>query len=598
MKRKNIFHINLGIILFLLLLNSCEEVLEVTPSDKVSIDRLLNKEDPLRDFRDNCYLKLNKSFTVHSDGAPLEVYSDDAFMAGTGSTFDWHNAQLSTTKTFMGVKIWNDCWEGIRKCNLAITYIPKSTVPKDKLDDETLNMWVAEAKLLRAWYHFELIKNFGAVPFVDKPLEPGFAGWADLKRPSFEEIASRIAQECDEVIEDDHLPLRYQVAGEYGLVNKAVAYALKSRVLLYNASTLNNPNEDAEKWQRAATAAQECLSAIGNDYGLLSMSDYGLLFSDSYTTQNNEIILASNTNSAATLNENNGVDLKALGTVKQSSNCGAVPTQELVDCFELTDGTLPISAYNTAEHTDVTFAEGYNETTGADIYANRDMRLSAAIAYNGINYGRYPGQPAASSDLVIYTYEGKDGTGYNPSFTSQDELDKRRSTTGYYSKKFRSASYWGSTPGGTNSFKIYFRLAEIYLNLAEAQCEAGNLDAAKIALNMVRQRAGQPAIADVPGFQNTKAFIIKRIRNERRVEFCFEGHRFYDQRRWKVLAQTNEVISGMKITSTGGDNGPFSYERVKIDVPRNATSDRYLVLPIHFEEARRLTGMGQPDAWN
>jgi hypothetical protein len=205
---------------------------------------------------------------------------------------------------------------------------------------------------------------------------------------------------------------------------------------------------------------------------------------------------------------------------------------------------------------------------------------------------------ASVPDLTIYTYEGKAGTGFNDSPTSQDESNQRRSSTGYYGGKFRTATYWGSTAGGANAFKIQFRLAEIYLNLAEAQCEANNLDAAIAALDVIRHRAGQPSIENVPGYAKTKGFLMERIRNERRVELCFEGHRFYDQRRWKILNETNGVISAMKVTSSDGtDGGEFSYSRVAIDLPRVATTDKYLVLPIYTEEARRLAGIGQPDAW-
>lgn len=597
MKRKNIFQLKLGIILLLFVLSSCEEVLDVIPSDKVSIDRLLNKQTQVQNFRDNCYLNFNKSFTDFSSGQLLETYSDDAFRAGTGSTFDWHNGQLSPTTTFFGKKIWDECWEGIRKCNLAIRYLPQSTVSKEKVSDEEINLWMDEVKVIRALYHFELIKNFGAIPFVEEPFEADFAGWAELTRPAFDEIATRIADECDEVIAKGLLPLRYQSGGEYNFVNLAVAYALKARVLLYNASSLNNPNGDITKWQRAATASQQCINAIGSEYSLLPIASYDKLFSDSYTTLNSEIILASSDNGTVALNTSNGVDLRDLGSAKQSSNCGAVPTQELVDCFELTDGTLPVKSYNNDDHTSVTFGAGYNEDPGSDIYVNRDLRLKSAIVFNRSTYGKYKGQPATDPELLIYTYEGKTGTGFNGNASSQEEADKRRSTTGYYGKKFRSASYWGSATGGTNAHKIFFRVAEVYLNLAEAQCEAGNLEAAKNALNMVRERAGQPAIANVPDFENTKEFVLNRIRNERRVELCFEGHRFYDQRRWEILSESNGAISGMKITSSAGDEGPFAYERVKIETVRNATSDKYLVLPIAQGEVRKIPGIGQPNAW-
>ena len=129
-------------------------------------------------------------------------------------------------------------------------------------------------------------------------------------------------------------------------------------------------------------------------------------------------------------------------------------------------------------------------------------------------------------------------------------------------------------------------------------CEINDLDGAKIALNFVRERAEQPKIEDVPGFVNTQAFLRERIRNERRVEFCLEGWRFHDQRRWKILDPTNRFVTGMRITSSNGSGDPatLSYQRVKIRDYQSYT-DKYLVMPIHIDDAKKMTGLLQPEAW-
>ena len=598
MKNNNILKLKYGIILLFLSLLSCQKILDVVPSDRIDISRLIAKQTSVQEFRNNCYDDLNGSVVTQSGGQLLDVFTDDAFRAGTGGFYDWHNGLLSPSNGIITSAIWNANWQGIRKCNNAFLYMPQSTVAKDQLSDKQINAWLAEVKILRAWYHFSLMKNFGPIPFIDYPFSADFVGWDTLVRPTYDQLTSRITKECDEVLASGLLPLRWQTSGDYIRVNLAVAYALKSEVLLYNASLLNNQSGDQAKWQKAATAAQECLNAVMPEYSLLPMSTYDNLYNEAPTILNKEIFLRAIENSAANTNNNNGVDLKSLGSTTQSNNCGAVPTQELVDCFELLNGTLPVTSYNDVNHTSVTFGAGYTESTGSNIYTNRDQRLKSAVVYNGATYGKYKGQVATSPDLVIYTYLGKVGTGFNINTLSQLETDKRLSCTGYYNKKYNSASYWGSTAGGTTSQKIFFRLAEIYLNLAEAQCELNNLDGAIAALDVIRLRAGQPVISLVPGFVKTKDFLMKRIRNERRVELCFEGHRFFDQMRWKILSSTNGPISGMKITSTSGkDTGPFSYERVKIETVRNAVSDKYLVLPIPQDEARKLPGLGQPPAW-
>ena len=96
------------------------------------------------------------------------------------------------------------------------------------------------------------------------------------------------------------------------------------------------------------------------------------------------------------------------------------------------------------------------------------------------------------------------------------------------------------------------------------------------------------------GYQKTYDFIMSRIRNERRVEFCMEGWRFHDQRRWKILDKTNRFVTGMRITKD--DDGVFHYERKKIRDYQSYT-DKYLVMPIPLDDAKKMTGLLQPEAW-
>jgi hypothetical protein len=159
--------------------------------------------------------------------------------------------------------------------------------------------------------------------------------------------------------------------------------------------------------------------------------------------------------------------------------------------------------------------------------------------------------------------------------------------------------YWGpiSSGGGEEVHWVFFRLAEFYLDKAEALCELNDLDGAKQALNVIRERALQPDIENVPGFVNSQEFLRDRIRNERRVEFCMEGWRFHDQRRWKILNQY-KLVTGMRITTSDGSGAPatLSYQRVKIR-DMQCYTDKYLVMPIPIDDAKKMTGLTQPVAW-
>ncbi|RYY54519.1 MAG: RagB/SusD family nutrient uptake outer membrane protein, partial [Chitinophagaceae bacterium] len=339
-------------------------------------------------------------------------------------------------------------------------------------------------------------------------------------------------------------------------------------------------------------AAQDVIAL--STYQLVPMADYKKLFIGAFATQVDEIIWRAWADNSH-INNTNGVDVGnyPFAGINHLWNCGESPSQELVDCFEMTNGALPVS-YNDATHTAVSItpeaaALGYSEATGGDPYSNRDPRFYINIVHNMMNYG-VPYN--CSQPYIIETFVGG-RNGFNDVISQETQ----RSCTGYYSAKDKQIKYWG--PGGSAGNEpthwVFFRLAEFYLQKAEALCETGDLAGALTALNVIRQRANQPILQNVPGFANTQDFIRARIRNERRVEFCLEGqYRFDDQRRWKTLGETNRFITGMRITK--GTDGKFSYQRKKIRDYQSYT-DKYLVMPIPLEDAKKMTSLLQPAPW-
>ena len=169
--------------------------------------------------------------------------------------------------------------------------------------------------------------------------------------------------------------------------------------------------------------------------------------------------------------------------------------------------------------------------------------------------------------------------------------------SGYYLRKFMSADS-GVDNGNKDGFIRQFRLAELYLNFAEAAYMAYGADTpvdgmtAREAVNTVRARVGLPGIEE-----SGEAFLL-RLKNERRVELAFEEHRFYDVRRWcepdEDLSATDSRVSGMRITEDG------RYERFHFD--RNCFSNKYLKYPLPLDEVRKmleLTGKDwQNTGWN
>lgn len=574
--------------------SSCNKVLEKTPDGQITLDKVLTDQGRsmglLTEAYSHIYLDRDEIAFVHET---MDCLTDNAFWAATYNAYDWHNGNLSLSNPVItslwespSEQLWPDFWRGVRAANNAIKYMPQSSV----LTDQQKTRSVAEARILRCWYYMNLLEFYGPMPWITEPFDPNYTGWNSLKRPTYDEIATIISDELLDVIHSGALPNR-QSSQEAMHVDNGVAYAIRARVLLNNASLLNNPSRDKALWEKARDAALDVLSM--SEYDLVPMSEYKHLFIGAFATQVPEIIWRS-WNDNSHMNNANAVNVAPYGNgIPALWNCGESPTQELVDCFEMTNGALPVT-YDDATRTKVTVtpeaaALGYSEAPGGDPYANRDARFYNDIVYNGCDYG----VPYDCTDhYIIETFVGGKN-GFNDIIAQETQT----SCTGYYNQKDTQIRFWhpsGTSAGNEPTHWVFFRLAEFYLDAAEAYCELGDFKNACLMLNKIRQRALQPAIEDVPGYQANYAFLMPRIRNERRVELCLEGWRFHDQRRWKILSETNRFITGMRITKE--EDGKFHYERKKIRDYQSYT-DKYLVMPIPLEDAKKMTSLEQPEAW-
>ena len=576
-------------------LPGCEKMLEKTPDGQITLDKVLSNYARSKGLLDAAY---NEMYLSRDEICfvfqPVECLTDNAFWVQIYNVNDWHNGSLSLSNPCITdlwaspiEQLWPDFWRGVRLANNAIKYLPQSTA----INTQEMQTWAAEPRALRRSYYMNIPESYGPMPWITEPFDPNYEGWSGLKRPTYDEIATTISDELMDVVRSGILPNR-QPGANAAHVSNGVALAIRARVLLNNASLLNNPEHDRSKWQRAADAAQDVLDM--SEYDLVPMSEYKNLFIGAFTNEVPEIIWRSWRDNSD-INNKNGVDVGQYpyASITHIWNCGESPTQELVDCFEMTNGAMPVT-YDDETHTKVTVtpeaaALGYSEAPGGDPYSNRDARFYIDILYNGANYGK---PYNCTQDYIIETFVGG-RNGYND-IISQETT---KSCTGYYSRKDKQVTYWG--PGGAwqgneATHWVLFRLAEFYLNRAEALCELEDYDHACQMLNKVRTRAGQPAIEDVPGFEKSYDFLMPRIRNERRVELCLEGWRFHDQRRWKILDRTNRLVTGMRITRD--EDGVYHYERRKIRDYQSYT-DKYLVMPIPLSDAKKLPSLEQPEAW-
>lgn len=466
---------------------------------------------------------------------------------------------------------WDDFYQGIRRANLfmenSVDY--RNILYRDTLDANNRNLyhyqvrdiaWLrAEARLLRALYYFELIKRYGGVPVVEKSTEDG-DDLKGLKRKTFDECVSFIEAEINAVIpalKDSWVG--FDDEKWRGRLTKGAAMALKSRLLLYAASPLHNPDNNPDKWKKAAQAAHEVIAL--NRFAL--HSDYkGLFRLGNGADSNLEVIFAIQGWARNDFEKRNypiGYDQGG-----QASTC---PSQNLVDAYEMKATGAGITEPGS----------GYN---AADPYAGRDPRLAMSVLTNNT---LFKGRP------IEAWVGGLDGFG-----------KPRATTTGYYIRKFVDENL--NLTQNTSSVHIWilFRYAETLLNYAEAMNEAFGPEAkggyplsAKAAVDLVRSRAGVNMPILPPGLSQDE--MRERIRRERRVELAFEEHRFFDVRRWKMATETENLpLMAMKITKKA--EGGFDHLVVKAEDRK--FEEKMYFYPIPETEIQKSGGnLVQNEGW-
>lgn len=453
-------------------------------------------------------------------------------------------------------------YKGIRAANYyleySVEYKKMLAVARDTLSDngtayhlDVINAGYlrAEARVLKAYYYFELLKRYGDVPlYKSVPADATF-----LPRTPYAEVVEYAIKEIDDAL-PSLAPDWKSYASFDGRFNKGAALALKSRILLYAASPLNTEGmSDAERtaaWERAANAASDVIAL-----GQYQLSDsYKNLFVGN-TSSNKEIILSRRSSPSNNLEKANYPIATAGG------NSGITPSGNLVDAYEYTGTPDPASPF-----------------------AKRDPRLAFTIVTNGSTW---------NSRTIDISENGTDSY-----------RNTNASRTGYYLKKYLTDDLVLTQSQTAMHHWVYFRYAEILLNYAEAANEVWGPDVAgtcgltaREALNMVRNR---PSVAlgdiDLSKFVgiDERTQMRAAVKAERRVELAFEDHRYWDLLRWKDGASLAETITGIK-ASVNGDK--IKYE--KIDVEPRVFEENMYRYPLPHEEVSKAGGvLVQNEGWN
>lgn len=497
---------------------------------------------------------------------------------------------------------WRTCYRNIRAVNVFL-----ANADDCPMVSSALTRYKAEARFLRAWYYFMLVRHYGGVPLLyDEVYDNENYETIDMTRNTFEECIDYIVDECKEASKD----LRVRAAGSnFGRASGGSCQALIARALLYAASPLFNgtthtddprlkavmgyPEADQERWKDAADAALKFISngmweiyvrhQDKDDKNEPGWGFYAQFQGDDYANKN--------THNGHTYNYGalSGCILSAIhnmGSEKETifdpptCNQGAIPdggypTLEMVECFPMKDGAKP--------------GEGkysYNRLLPAQ---NRDPRFANSITYNGLL--RYNN----TSQITVYTFKGLSST--------VDAIGGQATTTGFYWRKALHRDTHGNWWIGVSQTFQVLRYEEVLLNYAEATNEyygPDHVDAVgdqtispMQVLCMLRERAGIEAGAD--GNYGLKANMTQNqmreaIRLERRIELACEGHRFFDVRRWMIADETeNAMVHGWEITHK--TDGSFT-GRV-IDARQHVFRKAMYFWPIPYNEVMRSSDLLQ-----
>lgn len=475
---------------------------------------------------------------------------------------------------------WDHIWRNIASCNTFLDNADK--VPFNVSQQDLKTRLIGEVTFIRALMYWDLVNRWGGLPLITKSYDlTTVSEISNVKRNTYKENIDFIVSECDKAAAA--LPATYG-GSDKGRATSVAALALKSRVLLYAASPLMNDarsddphflvhyeTPDPQRWQKAADAAQAVITAaLANGYALYDKydNDVRTKYSQLFLEGGNSEVLFDREGGATTTTT-------ALSYLDQSNGPngygqwgGNTPISEFVDDFEMADGTK---------------FDWTNPVHAANPYANRDARLHACVLTNGdMWYGR------AVETFVFKTPDGADTGGQD---TQYGTSSWNTSKTAYNMHKFMDETFvlnsWNFNPKNW----IWFRLGEMYLNLAEAKNNLGDDAGAQQALNVIRDRARMPHIT------SSGTNLRDAIYHERRVELAFEEHRYFDVRRWKIADDVlNRNATGVRIVRNSDMS--LTYTPGIVAEVRHFKAPQMYWLPIQLDEINKNQNLEQNPGYN
>lgn len=478
---KNLY---LTILICLFALISCENVLEKYPLDYPSTETFLQNEDEIR----MAIVGIHSVLDIQNDNIPYYMYMDNA--SDVGSNRDSKPESITQSANGFTGSFWTNFYKGIYRCNFILENIDRAS---GKVSADKLEVYKAQAKVMRAYFYHYLTALFGDVPLVDHTLT---LSEAYVARTPKDQVVDFIISDCDEAAEY----LQETNQPNTMALTKGFAWAVKARTALYN-----------ERWNDVINACQNIMALEKTQYVL--EPNFGDIFMIKGKTSK-EIIWA------IQYDQDNKKHL-APSRMKARMTGGftnTMPVQALVDSYECIDG-LSIDQ-----------SPLYDPQSP---WKNRDPRLDATVALPGSIYFGYQYETDRDS-ITCWNYNVSPPV----RVPNIDATHAYASFSGYSWRKWCDPVEQRSD-GASSINAIAFRYADILLMYAEAKIEANALDESVYsAIEKVRARAEMPGIARNKSQHELRCIV----RKERKCEFASEGLRMFDIRRWK---QADKLMNGI-----------------------------------------------------
>jgi len=512
---KSLKYIHIVWVACAILLSSCDDFLDTAPYDQLSPSTFWNSEEDARSAVTACYDKWNVASNGSTDIIYADCLSDIGFNYSNTSalkvTGNGSMTQASTVNYYSYVTI--------RRCNTFLTYA-EDVVFKDEAEKKDL---FAQVRTIRAWRYFHMNLWYGGVPLITDL--PQTAEEAQLPRDSEETIKQFVYKELDAAIPD-----LYEKPTQRGRIARGTALAIKMRAALYWG--------DLDQAMSAARSIQN-----------LNLYELDPNFQEMFSIKgqgSKEIIYAMQhvSNTYAFTN------MIRMFNNQDGGWASVVPTQNLVDMFEMKSGLLP-------EET----GSGYDPVHP---FANRDPRLAQTILYSGMDWVGSNGK-----QRIINTLEKSIDGSTNADY--MDAADNSSRTGMIWAKYTMPLSQYSASLNNDNTCPILFRYAEVLLTIAEINIEKNeNLTEAYDIIDQLRLRGGHIAVDRAK--YNTQEKLRELVRRERCIELAGEGLRRPDIIRWKdesgkMLAETVLNKTLYRMIGTVNTDEPDRDLRATITVP-------------------------------